>query len=160
MPDFDVFSLLEFRKRAVRSHGKKKNGHFKPKTHVKKLANSVLRYLAGKLDVHGRRCLLSYLSSSNSVLRSLDTETNKFYDRSNRIYDAALLTRCYTQHALRPVIDPKINHVRHFIKISFINKGMDFIDLPRIFRDQRYNQPYQVISRIVKYQSLVINIIY
>ena len=43
---------------------------------------------------------------------------------------------CYTQHALRPVIDSKINHIRHFIKIPFINKGMDFIDLPSIFRDK------------------------
>ena len=62
----------------------------------------------------------------------------KFYDRTDRLYDAALLTRCYTQHVLRPVIDSKINHVRHFIKILFINKGMDFIDLPStcIFRDE------------------------
>ena len=41
-----------------------------------------------------------------------------------------------TQHALRPVIDSKINHIRHFIKIPIIDKGMDFIDLPNIFRDQ------------------------
>ena len=66
----------------------------------------------------------------------MDTETNKFYDRSNRLYDAALLTRCYTQHALRPFIDSKINHIRQFIKIPFINKGIDFIDLPRTFRDK------------------------
>ena len=53
--------------------------------------------------------MLSYLSSLPiSVLHSLDTEANKFYDRTNRLYDAALLTRCYTQHALRPVIDSKI----------------------------------------------------
>ena len=26
-------------------------------------------------------------------------------------------------------------HIRHFIKIPFINKGIDFIDLPSIFRD-------------------------
>ena len=111
--------------------------------------------------------MLLYLSSLPiSVLRSLDTEANKFYDRTNRLYDAALLTRCYTQHALRPVIDSKINHIRHFIKIPFINKGMDFIDLPSIFRDKsvqssipNYNHPYQIISRTVKYQSFVINII-
>ena len=52
-----------------------------------------------------------------------------------------LLTRCYTQHALRPVIDSKINHIRHFIKIPFINKGMDFIDLPSIFRDKSVQSP-------------------
>ena len=40
-----------------------------------------------------------------------------------RFYEAALLTRCYTQHALHPLIDSEINHKRHFINIPFINKG-------------------------------------
>ena len=40
----------------------------------------------------------------------------------------------FAQHVLRPVIDSNINHVRYFIRISFINKGMDFIDLPSAFR--------------------------
>ena len=50
--------------------------------------------------------MLSYLSSVPiSVLRSLNTEANKFYNRTNRLYGSALLTRCYTHHAFRPVID-------------------------------------------------------
>ena len=66
--------------------------------------------------------MLSFLSSLPiSVLRVLDTEANKFYDRNHQFYDAALLTRCYTQHALRPFIDSKTNHKRNFIKIPFIN---------------------------------------
>ena len=52
------------------------------------------------------------------------------------MYEAALLTRCYTQTALRPFIDAEINHKRHFIEIPFINKRMDFIDLPSIFQDK------------------------
>ena len=70
-----------------------------------------------------------------SALRILDTEANKFYDRSNQLYDAALLTRGYTQHTLRPYIDSEINHKRHYIEVSSINRGMEFIDLPSIFRD-------------------------
>ena len=81
--------------------------------------------------------MLSYLSSLPiSVLRSLDTEANKFYGRTNRLYGAALLTRHYTHHALRPDNNSTINHIRYFIKIPFINKEMDFIDLPSIFRDK------------------------
>ena len=80
-----------------------------------------------------------------SVLRILDTEANKFYDRSNQLYDAALLTRGYIQHALRPYIDSEINHKRHDIKVSFINRGMDLKDLPSIFRDS------SVISSIPTY---------
>ena len=80
--------------------------------------------------------MLSKLSSlSIASLRKLDEEANKFYDSKHDLYHTALLTRCYTQHALRPYIDSEINHIRHFIKIPFINKGIDFIDLPSIFRD-------------------------
>ena len=63
-------------------------------------------------------------------------EANRFFDRNYQMYEAALLTRCYTRHALRPFIDAEINHQRHFIKIPFINKGMDFIDLPSFFQDK------------------------
>ena len=123
--------MLEFRKNTARSHETKKNGTCKRKSRVQKLANCTLRDLSAKFDVHGRHCMLSYLSSLPiSGLRSLDTEANKFYDRTNRLYDATILTRCYTQHALRPVVDSKINHKRHFIKIPLINKEMEFIDLP------------------------------
>ena len=70
--------------------------------------------------------MLSYLSSLPiSVLRSFDTEANEFHERTNKLYDAALLTGCYTQHALRSVLDSKLNHNRHLITISFIDKGMD-----------------------------------
>ena len=79
MPDFDVFSLLEFRKRTARSHGIKKNGNCKRKSRVQKLANCTLRDLAAKLDVHGRHCMLSYLSSLPiSALHSLDIELKIF----------------------------------------------------------------------------------
>ena len=33
-------------------------------------------------------------------------------------------------------IDYETNHKRHFIKIAFINKGIEFIDLPCIFKDR------------------------
>ena len=49
LPDFDVSSLLEFRKRTARSHGIKKNGNCKRKSRVQKLANCSLRDLAAKL---------------------------------------------------------------------------------------------------------------
>ena len=81
--------------------------------------------------------MLSFLSSLPiSVLCILGTEANKFYDRNHHLYDAALLTRCYTQLTLRPFIDSETNHKRHFIKIPFINKGIEFVDLPSIFKDR------------------------
>ena len=78
--------------------------------------------------------MLSFLSSLPiSVLCILDIEVNRFYERNHQMCEAALQTRCYNQHALHPFIDAEINHPRHLIKIPFIKKGMDFIDLPSIF---------------------------
>ena len=94
-----------------------------------------------RFDLHiplnsGRHQMLSKLAPlSISSLLKLDDEANKFYDRKHDLFEAALLTRCYTQYALRPYIDSEINHIRHFIKIPFINKGIEFIDLPSIFRN-------------------------
>ena len=42
--------------------------------------------------------------------------------------------------------------MRHFIKIPFINKGIDFIDLPSL------NRPYQIILKIKNRFLFVINI--
>ena len=89
--------------------------------------------------------LFCSVTLSLSSLRNLDIEANKFYDRAHRLYDAALPTRCYTQHALRPYIDSEINHIRHFIIIQFVNKGIEFINLPSIFKDK------SVISSIPTY---------
>ena len=50
------------------------------------------------------------VTCSISSLRNLDIEANKFYDRSHRLYDAAL--------------------------IQFVNKGIEFINLPSIFKDK------------------------
>ena len=87
--------------------------------------------------------LSSLVTRSISSLRNLDIEANKFNDRAHRLYDAALPAWCYTQHALRPFIDSEINHIRHFIKIQFVNK--EFINLPSIFKDK------SVISSIPTY---------
>ena len=65
---------------------------------------------------------------SISSLRNSDIEANKFNDRAHLLYDAAILSRCYTQHALRPYIESKINHIRHFIKIQFVYKGIELIN--------------------------------
>ena len=130
-------SLLEIRKRKRRSHGKRQKGNDKRKRCAAQKSGTSLNNLSSKLKEHGRHAMLSFLSSLPiPVLRFLDIEANRFYDRNHQMYEAALLTRCYTQHALRPFIDAEINHQKHFIKIPFINKGMDFIDMPSVFQDK------------------------
>ncbi|MCU7801045.1 MAG: hypothetical protein KZQ70_13135 [gamma proteobacterium symbiont of Lucinoma myriamae] len=142
LPDFDALSLLEIRKRKSRSHGTRVNGNVKRKSRV----NMTVSELNKILKQSGRHSMLSVLTSlSISSLRKIDTEVDKFYDSRHPFYDAVLLIRCYTQHALRPYIDSEINHVRHFVKINYINKGIEFIDLPSIFRDK------SVVSSIPAY---------
>ena len=112
-----MFSLLEIRKRKSRSYGLRKKGNDKQKKRAVQRSNTSLKDLSKELEDHGRHSMLSFLIPLPiSVLRVLDTEANMFYDRNHHMYDAALLTRCYTQHALRPFIDSETNHKRHFIK--------------------------------------------
>ena len=118
LPDFDVFSVLENKKRKSRSHGIRKNGNIKCKICTKKYLNTSLKDLSLALSNHGRHGLFSFLSSLPiSVLRNLSKRLINF--RANKLYKAALLTRCYVQHFLSPNIDSEVNHKRHVIKISF-----------------------------------------
>ena len=106
---------------------------FSAKFALKKRLNTSLKDLSLALDNHGWHGLFSFLSSLPiSVLRSLELEANKLYDRANKLL---LLTRCYVQHFLSPYIDSEVSHKRHFIKIPFINKGIMCIDLHSVFKD-------------------------
>ena len=140
------FSVLECKKRKSRYHGKRKNVNVKRKICTEKRSNTSLKDLSIALNNHGRHDLFSFLSSLPiSVVHNLEIEANKLYNRANKLYQAARLTRCYVQHSLSPYIDSEVNHNRHFIKIPFINKGMEFIDLHSIFKDNL------VISSIPNY---------
>ena len=98
MPDLDVFSLLDIRRHNRRSRGKRKNGNLKHK-HKNKTFWTLTDLW--KILKSGRHQMLSKLSSlSIASLRKLDEEANKFYDGKHYLYHTALLTRCYTQHAL------------------------------------------------------------
>ena len=129
-----------------RSHGKRKNGNIKRKICTEKRLNTSLKDISMALTNHGRHGLFSFLSSLPiSVLCNLELEANKHYNRTNKLYKGALLTRCYVQHFLSPYIYSEVNHKRHFIKIPFISKGIEFIDLHSIFKDNL------VISSIPNY---------
>ena len=86
-----------------------------------------LSELSFTLKHSGRHMALSRLVTlSISSLRNLDIEATKFYDRAHPLYDAALLTRCYNQHALPPYIHvhSQINHVRHITKFNLSTWGL------------------------------------
>ena len=60
MPDFDVFSLLEIRKRKSRSHGIRKKGNGKRKKRAVKRSNTSLKDLSKVLENHGRHSMISF----------------------------------------------------------------------------------------------------
>ena len=72
MPDFDIFSLLECKRRKRRSHCKRKIGNIKRKTCAEKHINTSLKDRSTALNNHGQHGLLSFLSSLPIlVLRNL-----------------------------------------------------------------------------------------
>ena len=105
----------------------------------------------------GRHQMLSKLASLSVSLRKLDDEANKFYDRKHDLYEAALLTRCYTQHAFRPYIDSEINHIRHFIKFHSLIKVLTSIYLA-YFEIIMLYQLYLYISKARNLLLFVINV--
>ena len=106
-----LFSVLECKKRKGRSHGKRKNVYVKRKICTEKRSNTSLKDLSIALNNHGRHDLFSFLSSLPiSVAHNLEREAIKLYNRANKLYQAALLTRCYVQHFLSPYIDSEVNH--------------------------------------------------
>ena len=144
MPDFDVFFLF-WNVKTVKED-LMINVNIKRQIRTEKHLNTSLKDLSLALTNHGWHGLFSFLSSLPiSVLCNLELEANTLYDRENKLYKAALLTRCYIQHFLSPYIDSEVNHKRHFIKSPFINKGIKFIVIHSIFKDN------SVISSIQNY---------
>ena len=91
------FSLLDIRKRNKRSQGKRKNRNLKHRNRYVLTLSEVSIILKES----GRHIVLSRLVTlSISSLCNLDIKANKFYDRAHRLHDSAILTRCYTQHAI------------------------------------------------------------
>ena len=122
MPDFDVFTVLEIRKRKSRPHGIRKKGNDKRKRCAAMKWNTSINYLAFKLREHGRHSRLSYLSFlPTAVLRTLDTEIDRFYDINHKMYDTALLTKCYTHHALHSFIDSESNNIMLGSLLKFLS---------------------------------------
>ena len=141
-PDIDVFSIFSIRKRKSRSHGIRKNGNVKRKA---RLRMSVLDFHNLRLNTN-KHTMLSRLSSlSISALKEIDKCADNIILRTDPLYNTASFIQSYTQHVLRPRIDKMSEHQRFFLKIPFLNKGIDFIDLQSIFRDKN------VIDSIPKY---------
>ena len=50
-------------------------------------------------------------------------------------YEYTRIITAFCHHRLFPIIDKPENHKRHFLKLKYINRGIDFINLSSIFND-------------------------
>ena len=81
------FSDLQSKKSKSTSYGKRKNGNIERKICTEKRLNTSLKYFSRASNNHGQYGLFSFLSSLPiSVLRNLELEANKLYDRANKLY--------------------------------------------------------------------------
>ena len=81
--------------------------------------------------------MLSRLSSlSIPSLKDIGEQADKIYQRTDLLVGTACLIQSYTQHVLKPHVDKESEHQGFFLKIPFINKGIDFIDLKSILGDK------------------------
>ena len=78
-----------------------KHGYIKRKICTEKMHKYFSNHLSIVLNNHGRHSLLSFLSPLPiSVLRNLEFEANKLYDRANKLCKTVLFTRCYVKQFL------------------------------------------------------------
>ena len=136
-PTIDIFNLCVKRIRKSRSHGIRKNRNIKRKSR-KIVSVSDLNTI---LKNSGRHSMLSYLTNLHiSSLKKLDQESDRIIFRNHPLYQVACLIQRYTQHFLKPHIDSEEDHKRYFLKIQFLNKGIDLINLPSIFKDRNVSK--------------------
>jgi len=73
-----------------------------------------------------------------SQLRLLDQEADKIILRTDKFYLCAIIIQkyMYSKHYLHPRIQSADEVKRYFLKIAFLNKGIDFIDINSILKDK------------------------
>ena len=123
--------IVTKKSRNRRSHGKRINRN-KRKFHRNSFS---LSHLLTIFKNNGRHNLLNKLCTIPAIkLNSLLEECNSISHASPK-YEVALLISAFCYHKLYPKIDKPEDHKRHFLKLPFISKGIDLIDLSSIFRD-------------------------
>ena len=73
---------------------------------------------------------------SIKALRKLNDEADKIVLRTDPFYTTASIIESFAKHKLFPHIEKDDNLKRHFLNLKFINKGMDFINIPNILNDK------------------------
>jgi len=84
-----------------------------------------------------------------SQLRLLEQEADKIILRTNKFYLCAIIIQNYAKHYLHPRIRRPDEVKRYFLKIYFLNKGIDYININSILKDKN------VVKYIPQYSTIL-----
>ena len=130
--NINVFSIRPNTKRKHRSHGKRRNKKLRKRARVHRTLTDLLIIARNG----GRHELLHALSSIPAVqLKSILDDAQVAFLRNTDWFRLNIIV-AFAQNKLYPVIK-NIPPKRRFIKIPFINKGFDLLNISNIFRDHR-----------------------
>lgn len=127
----NIMNISSPKLRHRRSHGRRQNYNIRHK----KKTNITVKDLYIIFKNNGRHGLFTRLCSipiTNLYKISLECDTMSF---NSPLYECSKIIDAFCYHRLYPRIDQLEDHVKHFLKIKYINKGIDLIDISSIFRD-------------------------
>jgi len=131
-PSIDIFSLCEIRKRKSRSHGRRQNGNIRRR----RCKSLTLQECLNFLNTGEKHFIFSSISSPLSQLRLLEQEGDKIILRTDKFYLCAIIIQNYAKHYLHTRIRRLDEVKRYFLKISLLNKGIDYININSILKDK------------------------
>ena len=126
------FSIRPTIKRKHRSHGKRRNRKLRRQSRIHRSLDDLLVIARN----NGRHELLHALSSIPAVqLKSVLDDAQLAYFKNTDWFRLNIIVN-FCLNKLYPTIK-SIQPKRRFIKIDFINKGFDLLNISNIFRDHR-----------------------
>ena len=138
--NINIFSLKPEVRRKRRSHGVRRNGLSRRKQRLNRSLDDLLRIAKN----NGRHELLHALSSIPvSRLKPILDEADRRSLRHSDWFKLKIIM-AFSFNKLFPRV-PSLPPKTQFIKIKFINQGLDLLNISNIFRDHR------VISKIPQY---------
>ena len=127
----DIMDIVSKKSRNNRSHGKRINRN--KRKHQRR--NVSISDLLTIFKNNGRYNLLCKLGSIPATRLYSIMEECDIISYASPKYELALIIRAFCCHKLFPKIDKPEHHKRYFLKLKYINKGIDLIDIPSIFRN-------------------------
>ena len=137
----DIMHLVSKKLRRRRSHGIRINRN-KRAQHRTSVSLRDLLYIFKNNGRHNLLCKLCSIPIPKLYSIFTECDTISYF---SPLYEGARIIEAFCYHKLFPRIDKPEDHKKYFLKIKFINSGIDHINLSGIFRNpdiQKLVPPY------------------